>query len=542
MGSLYLNQLSREKYQELLETLYQTQGGTCFICDRPIDRELHADVIDVDHIEPLKAGGRDEPSNFAITHAHCNRSKQASDLRIARLLARFERLQGECAADPGRPNLSDVLALEGGARFELHLKIQDGAVAYSLPEAGDHEVKSAPLYRDALSGTDYFFAVLPIAYLFHDDRINPRAIASNSLRKLLEEFHRKFPQLHVSLGWIHLDDDANKAKVRVFDGQHKAAAQVLLGVKELPVRVFVNPDLDVLLTANTHAGTTLRQVAFDKSVQRHLGSALCQERIEQFLRDRSLPEDYRSFSERDLINHFKGQWREVRRYILDDVRDTVTHHPDNKLKAYIDFGGRGTERPLSYSSIEKTFYSFFIYQDVLDTPLDYRLDEGENPRELEKEQILRLMNLVADQLYIGQFDPAIGTYRLERKVQEDEELPPEHLRAARMSREEVLYNWLKYVGQVVKSYFLMQGKPIQEERLFQYRFPEPLWDRIEAFIANLKRLPVWINRALSATVFGGKQTYDYWQSIFETGRTPAGQQVLATPLDLMEMVQEPVTA
>jgi len=537
MGSLYLNQLSREKYEELLETLYKTQGGKCFICDGKIDRQLHADAIDIDHIEPLKAGGKDDPSNFAITHSHCNRSKQASDLRIARILARFERLQNECAAEPNRPNLSDVLALAGGARFDLHVQVDGDTVAYSLPEIGDHEVRRLPVYRDPLSNMDCFFTVLPIAYLFHDDRINPRAIAASSLRKLLEEFQRGLPQLHVTLAWIQPDN--NKAKVKVFDGQHKAAAQVLLGVKDLPVRIFVNPDPDVLLTANTHAGTTLRQVAFDKSVQRHLGSALYQERLEQYRRDRGLPEDYSSFSERDLVNHFKGQWQEIKRYILDDLRDSVTHHPDNKLKAYIDFGGRGTERPLSYSTVDKTFYSFFVYQDVLDTPLDYRLDDGENPRELEKEQILRLTNLIAEQVYLGSFKAEIGTYRLERKVHDGKHIPPEHLRAVRMSREEAMYVWLKYVGQVAKNYFLMQGKPIQEDRLFQYRFPDPLWDRIEAFVANLKRLPLWMNRELSTTVFGGKQNYDFWQSIFEKARTPSGQQVLAEPLDLMKMIQEP---
>ena len=47
-----------------------------------------------------------------------------------------------------------------------------------------------------------------------------------------------------------------------------------------------------------------------------------------------------TFSEKDLVNHFKGEWREVRRYILDAVRDGVTHHPDNKLKEYMDFGGQ----------------------------------------------------------------------------------------------------------------------------------------------------------------------------------------------------------
>ena len=93
---------------------------------------------------------------------------------------------------------------------------------------------------------------------------------------------------------------------------------------------------------------------------------------------------------------------EIKRYILDDVRDAVTHHPENELRDYIDFGGRSTERPLSYGSVEKTFYSFFIFQEVLDTPLDYRAEEDENPRELEKSQIRRLMNIIAEEVVHGQ--------------------------------------------------------------------------------------------------------------------------------------------
>ena len=88
--------------------------------------------------------------------------------------------------------------------------------------------------------------------------------------RLIEEFHKRRPQLHVALGWIETDD-APDARIRVFDGQHKTAAQVLLGVKELTLRVFVDPDAEVLLTANTNAGTTLRQVAFDKSRKRRRG-------------------------------------------------------------------------------------------------------------------------------------------------------------------------------------------------------------------------------------------------------------------------------
>ena len=50
----------------------------------------------------------------------------------------------------------------------------------------------------------------------------------------------------MALGWWAPDPERageqRAGKLKLFDGQHKAAAQILLGVRELPVRVFVEPD------------------------------------------------------------------------------------------------------------------------------------------------------------------------------------------------------------------------------------------------------------------------------------------------------------
>jgi hypothetical protein len=98
-----------------------------------------------------------------------------------------------------------------------------------------------------------------------------------------------------------------QTRVHVFDGQHKTAAQILLGVRRIPVRIFVNPNEQLLLTANTNAGTTLRQVAFDRSVQRRLGSSILRDRIARYCEDRGLSTDYEEFSEKALVEHFKGE-------------------------------------------------------------------------------------------------------------------------------------------------------------------------------------------------------------------------------------------
>jgi hypothetical protein len=534
MASLYLNRLNTGERQSLEQKLYSLQGGHCFICEQPIDLLVHKGQLDIDHVIPIKVGGKDDLSNFALTHQSCNRSKQASNLEVTRVLQRFIRLKEQLENENRSPNLDDILKQVGGGCHQLGFNFSDGHIRYSLGEMGNSDIISVPVYVDELSGFRYFFTRLPIQYLAHDSHINPRSIGPN-IAKLVEEFYQRRPQLHVPLGWIR--SDGGKSAIHIFDGQHKAAAQIMLGAKSLPVRVFIDPDPDILITTNTNAGTTLKQVAFDKSVQRHLGSSLYHDRLTRFQKENRRNEDDLSFSEKDLINHFKGQSREIKRYILDALRDSITSDPENKLRDFIDFGGRGKERPLSYSTIEKTFYSFFVFQEVLETPINYHMEEGENPRQLEREQLLRLMNLIAEELFIGKFDIDIGTDKIESRVQKGEGFPHNHLRAYRMSKEEIIYNWLQYVRQIARQYFIMQGRPDPGNRLFQFRFPEQVWENIRRFLQNFSSLPIWVNSDLSSTVFGGKNNNSFWETVFHTCRTPQGMEVLATPLNIIEMIK-----
>jgi hypothetical protein len=534
MSSLYLGRLKPEDRHKLIEKLHGAQHGNCFICEQSIDLVVHKDTIDIDHVVPIKVGGKDDPVNFALTHASCNRSKQASHLEVARILNRFDRLKDKLATENRSPNLGDVLEQAGGGSQALGFKLTADELTYSLGELGDNALRTVPVYEDGLSRFRFFFAKLPIQYLAHDDHINPRSIGPN-ISKLVEEFHQQRPQLHVPLAWMK--SEGGKSPIRVFDGQHKAAAQIMLGVRALPVRVFIDPDPDTLITTNTNAGTTLKQVAFDKSVQRHLGSSLYQDRIQRYRKETGKADDDLSFSERDLVNHFKGQSREIKRYILDAVRNGVTSDPDNKLRDYIDFGGRGKESPLSYSTIEKTFYSFFVYQEVLETPINYREEEGENPRMVEREQILRLMNVIAKVLYVDKFDPEVGTDKIESKLQKGETFKLDHLRAFRLSKEELVYNWLQYVAQIARHYFITLGKPDPKERLFQVPFPEQVWENIRKFLENLVAMPLWVNIDLSDTVFGGKQNNAFWKLVFETGRTPQGMNILTQPINLIDMLK-----
>jgi len=61
---------------------------------------------------PIASGGKDEENNFALTHEFCNRTKSASDLRVAKVMARFSKIEQTANKedDSGRgANLGHVL-------------------------------------------------------------------------------------------------------------------------------------------------------------------------------------------------------------------------------------------------------------------------------------------------------------------------------------------------------------------------------------------------------------------------------------------------
>src|SRR5260370_26075305 len=91
--SPFLDALSDAEKTDLDKRLYDRQSGKCFICPDPIDLVLQQGQLEVDHIEPLADGGADSENNFALVHSQCNRQKGASDLRVARRMAQFDRLQ-----------------------------------------------------------------------------------------------------------------------------------------------------------------------------------------------------------------------------------------------------------------------------------------------------------------------------------------------------------------------------------------------------------------------------------------------------------------
>lgn len=529
MASKYLNEMSTQDYDKLTKKLLEIQTDTCYICQKVIDLKIH--TTNIDHITPLVNGGKDSEENFAVTHESCNKSKQDSNLNIARILYKLREIQEDTEKTENKPaTLKHILANYGGGKNEFKFKLENDKIKYAF---GNEEIKSSQIFKDTISKEETFFIEAPIAYIHHDELINPRGI-NNTISKLVKEFDKGNPQLHLSLARI------DKDKLKIFDGQHKAVAQILLGNKKLLLRVFLSPNVDRLIETNTNAGSVLRQIAFDKSIMRQLNNTLYLERINKYQEDHNLSEDNLSFSEQQIVDYFRGENINIKKQIIDTIKNGVTYSKNNKLKDYIDFEGKAKLLPISYSAFDKTFLSLFIDSKlILNTPINYKLEEGMNPRELEVNQLVKLLNIIAEELYSSKFKEEIGVFRIEKKILDghDEGITDDHLIAYRISKEEIMFNWMQYLNKVIQSYFINIGRLCNENQLFQQEFDEQLWINITNFIKNLRELPLWKDRSMASTIFAGKNTYDYWKTIFESGKSPDGAQVLAKPLNFIDMIK-----
>ncbi|MCX6782031.1 MAG: HNH endonuclease signature motif containing protein [Candidatus Magasanikbacteria bacterium] len=538
MGSKFLSALSEEAYLKLTDKLYGIQSGQCFICQKKIDLALQ--TTNIDHIIPLKTRGKDSEDNFALTHESCNKSKLDANLNIARILCHLKEIQDRVFVDSGRAaSLKDVLASFGGSKYDFKHKISNDKIEFSFSDVRENDIQIKDIYEDILTGNQTgkiektCFTDVPIEYIYHDDAINPRGI-NTSISRLVKEFYKGNPQLHLCLARI--DDN----KLKIFDGQHKAVAQILLGNKRLLLRIFIDPNVDRLTETNTNAGSTLRQIAFDKSIMRQLNNTLYTEKIDKFQADHHLAEDDFSFSEQQLVDYFKGENVNMKKYISDSIKHSITYSKENKLKDYIDFEGKAKELPISYSAFSKAILEQVVdSKQFLDTPINYKSEEGLNPREMQINQIVELLNIIAEEIYIGKFKPEIGVYRIEQKIidKKDVEITTEHLTAYRMSKEEIIFNWFIYLNKVIESYFNNTGRIYEANQLFMEKFDDQLWANIRNFINNLSILPLWKDKSMASTIFAGKKNYDYWKEIFEKGKSPDGAQVLATPLNFIEMIR-----
>lgn len=217
-----------EKQTVRQQQISQDGSLRCFISGDIITDQ---DEIEYDHIQPYAKDGETSTANIRIVLKKHNRRKSDQSLYEVRDNLRLERL---FESKKNNIKLQDILELKDVERRSTHASRKNGSI---LVEDGQLS-REFPLFNDAILNVDYFYGRIPISWLENDDQegLQPRVIDYKRLISIRDHL-KNHPQLAPSIGRLL------SSQLKLFDGQHKLAAQVLNNQVEVDVKVYVSPQV-----------------------------------------------------------------------------------------------------------------------------------------------------------------------------------------------------------------------------------------------------------------------------------------------------------
>jgi hypothetical protein len=538
VGGKKLADLSKDERSELVKRLHGLQNELCYVCGDYVNLQVHP--VDVDHIVARHRGGVDEESNWGLAHASCNRSKGSRDLQFQRFLHRLRTHvekhssplpTGEMRSFTVKEALDELMP----TRQDVGVLLKDGRarISYNLDDKPITE--EFQLLEDKSSGVRSFVGMVPFSCLHHDPDINPRSIVD--LEGLMEEFYNGNPQLQPSLATLTFSEPEGTGRILLFDGQHKAAAQLYIGNERLLVRVFVNPDRNRLKEVNFRAHTKLAQVHFPQLIHDRVGHDLFREEFDRFL----LSADTSKHSEdRFFAIHVPPEQRpEFRAYFTNYLRyRCLTGEVDGRRNELLDFvetiEARSKRYPLSYDTVQSTFLGLFLGLKPANLPLV----QSEPLRQLERENLVRLCNIFVEEVLAkGRYDPSKGIFRIEQRLRDDpNSIPDAHLAAYRICRRPAMVVWMKELRRAIGMLLGTRSKYQKGEWAEQAPLWAPIddveWERIRKMFRVVRQYKVWAEKVSSEVVNAASSSKQGdWQEILLEGRLPGREEALLPKLD-----------
>ena len=521
-----LDSLTKEERGELIERLYKRQGGKSYISGKEID--LRIDEVEIDHTVSLDRGGIDNESNWGLILKSENRSKGNRDLQLMKYIYEFRKHREKYVSEKKDFTFGDALNEFYPSRYKVKVQIENARIILSY-KSGENTVRlEHPIITDERDkNIKSFVGMLPFEILHHDPTINPRSIVD--LEPMIEEFYNKNPQLFPSLALLEMDNDGN-GKIMVFDGQHKAAAQLYVRSRRLFVRVFINADRNKIKRTNFRAHTILAQIHFPQLISDKVGHDLFKLEFEpylekvdwdegseaSFLKTENISEEYRGF----LSN-----WLKYRVLIGENGER-------HKILDYVEtVSSRSKKYPLSYDTLSKTFLKLLFL-----SPANEKLSLTQKYREMELKNLQRLMEIFVEEVLNEKFDLNKGIYKLEEELEKDpNSIPDEHLIAYRMCRAPAMVVWIaelkKAISRLLKSRNKYYKNDWSEKRILWAEINDEEWKIIRNMIKVIWMHQVWKQKENKDVLLALRSTRQKdWKEILLDGRLPGREERLFNPL------------
>jgi hypothetical protein len=358
-------------------------GRRCFVDGAPVPED---EAIEFHHIRPYSQQGATSIDNIAPVCRTHHRSIGTMSLQEYR-----DKLELDRFFESGDLRyLDDLIRAKHGRYGEpIRFELENGQITLYLAKGRF----SYPLYRCPITQWQYFYAIVPVEFLENDRELQPRALRQQSLWELYRHFQTN-TQLAPSI--CRIDDK----RLLLFDGQHKAAAQIWSGRQELECKVYIDPDARVLKETNLEAHGKFRQMPFYSHELMRKYADIFGEDWEHYMNETEGQKSEAGFFSY-LINTKKKSKPQARNEILEAIYNEIVDNPDNKLSAFLSEKNRSTNQPLTFARLKKTMLSTMLLlppvEDEFETDTDYR--------KVERRNLIKLMNIIAEQGLSDKWNP-----------------------------------------------------------------------------------------------------------------------------------------
>ncbi len=376
-------QLTEEQKQEII----RRHGNKCFVTGHEIPE---GEKPEFHHIKPYSEDGETTIDNEApVCKEH---HKHIGTLSIQEFRDKLEL--ESFFSDIEHKKLDDVLFRKIG-QFGRRIGYKVSSDSKNITITFFNGTKGLfPLYICHATKEKFFYASIPCDCIKNDLELQPRDLMP---KKMWELYRHLMINTQLAASVCRLHD----GQILLFDGQHKAAAQVWTGRRNIECKIYIEPNKDRLKETNLTAHEKLRQMPFYTSTLIRKYSDIFRDDWEEYISQTG------EKSEDGFVKYlieFKNKKRadaqkRIKYALVNDV--LFSENPKNKITEFIAEENRTRKNPLTHSSLNRTFFTEFL----VTKPLKESLEELEDLRTKEKNNMVRLFNIVAEETLIGHWNP-----------------------------------------------------------------------------------------------------------------------------------------
>ncbi len=299
--------------------------------------------------------------------------------------------------------------------------------------------------------------------------------------------------------------------------------------------------IEELRRTNFRAHTKLAQLHFAQFTEDKVGHVLYADDREDMLRQMKSrgvkPED---ISEKNIYRTRKEgnpeEAKEFKDHHTSYLRYEALTATDLELMKFVEtVSARSRRYPISYDTL-KSLLDVFLFRNLADESIA----ETDQWRLREKENIGRLLEMLAAEALVGRFKLELGVYKLDEKLEQNPQaIPIDHLRAYRLFRKPALKVWAETLRDSMCQYLVIKNKYKKDwykERPLWADIDVEEWEAIRRGIKSVVGHKIWAETQKDLVSVLASTRQKDWALMLLEGKLPGRPEKLYQELNVAAVV------